>query len=135
MKKKIQFFILAFIVFLLGYSFQKFGLIKLLKPKAKLEIIGSSVKDFGELKKSDSAVYYFKFINSGKKNLILKNIETRCGCTISEWNNEPILYNEKDSIKIEYDTNIVGPFNRTIAIYSNSEKSPEFFHIKGVVKD
>lgn len=136
MKKYLNHILLGILVFVAGYTVNKFELFSFFKAdEAEITIINGVVKDFGTLNKGDVAVFYFKFKNTGDKDLKVSNIETKCGCTISDWNKGFLKPNQIDSIRVEYDTNIVGPFNRPISIYSNAKNNHEYVHIKGVVKD
>ena len=133
--KVLKYVLLGVVVFFAGYFLRKVDVFSFFEKKPEISIIDSPVKDFGNLQKGDTAIHYFKFKNSGNEDLKIDDIETRCGCTISNWNQSPIPPNTIDSIKVEYDTNIIGPFNRKITIHSNTGNEPELVSIKGIVKD
>lgn len=135
MKKIVKYLFLALLIFTLGLLAKKYNLFdSVLLKKPKLSIIDNT-KDFGIINKNDPGIVYFKFSNTGYSDLIISNIETKCGCTITDWNKKPIKPNQVDSIRIEYDTNIIGPFNKPISIYSNSDINPIYLHIIGIVKE
>ena len=48
---------------------------------------------------------------------------------------KPILPNEKGTIKVSYNTNIIGGFSKSITILSNVKKEITVLKIKGFVYD
>lgn len=89
--------------------------------------------DFDEIKFNDKAEIYFTYKNIGGNNLVINDINTSCGCTVPKWPKTPLSKNQKDSIKINYDTSTLGYFTKEIIVYSNSETSPNHLFIKGKV--
>lgn len=90
--------------------------------------------DYGEIFQSDNGEYEFKFTNTGKEPLILTDVRSSCGCTVPEWPRNPILPGQSSSVKVKYNTNIVGPINRQVTITSNAANSPSILRISGQVK-
>lgn len=90
--------------------------------------------DYGEVFQSDNGEYEFKFTNTGKEPLILTDVRSSCGCTVPEWPRNPILPGQSSSVKVKYNTNIVGPINRQVTITSNATNSPSILRISGQVK-
>src|ERR1035437_4685405 len=75
----------------------------------------------------------FSFINKGKSPLILSNVQASCGCTVPEWPKEPILPGKTGSIKVKYNTNNPGAFNKSITVKSNAINPTVILQIKGNV--
>jgi len=135
MKKIILYCIVGLLCFGIGWSIKYFDLLSYFSSTSEINLISEKLKDFGDISKGSTASYYFKFENAGKGDLIIENVDTRCGCTVSGWNKNPIKPGQKDSILVDYDTNILGPFNRTILIYSNDNHVPLNVYIRGFVQD
>lgn len=95
------------------------------------------VYDFGEVSQTNKGEYIYAEIevkNVGQSPLIISKCKGSCGCTTPECSNAPIPSNNSYKIKIKYDSNRVGPFNKTVTIYSNAENEPEkIIRIKGTV--
>jgi len=72
--------------------------------------------DFGNIPSGKSVSTLFKFLNTGKNSLLVKEVTTSCGCTVSEWPKEIIEPNESGEIKIVYDAKYPGRFNKTITV-------------------
>ncbi len=93
------------------------------------------IYDFGEIDESGGPVIHnFNFINSGFVPLIINDVKTSCGCTTPEWTKEPIMPGQMGSIKVLYNPRSrPGPFNKSVTIKSNAEKSSVILRIKGTV--
>lgn len=92
--------------------------------------------DYGTVKKGSDKTRVIKFKNVGDKPLILTDVKASCGCTTPSWPKEPIMPGKSSEIVVSYDTNIVGPFSKTVTVSSNDEKfGRKVINIKGVVVD
>jgi hypothetical protein len=89
--------------------------------------------DYGKIDKNANGVKTFTFTNIGDQPLIIKDIKSSCGCTIPEKPKKPILPNEKGTIKVSYNTNIIGGFSKSITILSNVKEERTILKIKGFV--
>lgn len=99
-------------------------------PKIEFE---STMHDFGTILQGGDGTFEFVFTNTGKEPLILNNVKSSCGCTKPEWSAEPVKQGEKGVIKVGYNTRLVGPFTKTITVYSNASNSTVTLTIKGSV--
>lgn len=75
----------------------------------------------------------FKVINKGTKDLIIRNVRTDCGCTHAEWTTSPIGPGGTGYVKATYDAEILGHFNKGIAVYTNLDDQPHYLNLVGVV--
>lgn len=89
--------------------------------------------NYGKITKGTSGERIFTFTNTGDAPLIIKRVQSSCGCTIPKKPEKPIMPGEKGEIKVSYDTNRVGGFSKTITIYSNAKTPRKLIRIKGVV--
>jgi hypothetical protein len=90
-------------------------------PNAPVITFEKTTHDYGTVTKGGDGTCEFKFKNNGIEPLILSNVTSSCGCTVPEWPREPILKGKSASIKVKYDTNRVGPINKTITVLSNAK--------------
>lgn len=91
--------------------------------------------NYGKVAKGSNGERIFKFTNTGDAPLIIKRVQSSCGCTIPKKPEKPIMPGEKGEIKVSYDTNRVGGFSKTITIYSNAKTPRKLIRIKGVVSN
>ena len=82
--------------------------------------------DFGNLPSGASVDHYFKFTNSGKSPLIIKDAKGSCGCTVPEFPKTPIAPGATDSIKITYNAGSqTGSQKKTVTLTTNTVKGKE----------
>ena len=95
------------------------------------------IHDYGTVDQGGNGESTFTFTNTGKEPLIVTKAKGSCGCTVPEWPKEPIAPGAKGTIKVKYDTNRVGPINKTVTEESNAtnvENGVKTIRIKGNVK-
>ena len=93
----------------------------------------NTTHDFGTIPFGGNGSFDFVFTNTGKEALVLKNVSPSCGCTVSEWPKEPIAPGAKGTIKLKYNTQLVGAFSKSATVYSNAATNPVTLHINGTV--
>jgi hypothetical protein len=87
--------------------------------------------DYGEIKKGSDKVRKAIFFNKGTEPLVIKNARGSCGCTVPTWPKEPIMPGEQGVIEISYDTQRVGPINKTVTVQTNEGEEETKIYIKG----
>jgi len=81
--------------------------------------------DFGTVKEGQVVDYTFKFKNSGKRVLEVKNVSTSCGCIVAFISSKILKPGEEGTLRVELDTkDREGKMNRNITIQSNDPKEP-----------
>ncbi|MCF6170107.1 MAG: DUF1573 domain-containing protein [Bacteroidales bacterium] len=94
----------------------------------------TTTHDYGEIYQGSDGSFSFVFTNTGNEPLILSKPRSSCGCTVPSWPKEPILPGDDSQIKVTYNTKKVGPFNKTVTVYSNAKnKKSIVLRIKGKV--
>ena len=77
--------------------------------------------DFGKLTQGEIAKHTFTIKNTGNKALVIKSIESSCGCTIAQLKNEKIAPGESSSIEVEFNTNgLIGKQVKSITIIADA---------------
>ena len=93
------------------------------------------VHDYGTIENGANGECTFVFKNTGNAPLIISNAKGSCGCTVPSWPKEPIAPGASAKIKVKYDTNRVGPINKSVTITSNATNEPnKVIRIKGQIK-
>ena len=80
--------------------------------------------DYGSIEKGNTGLRVFMFENTGDAPLIITNVKSSCGCTIPKKPEAPIAPGEKGEIQVNYDTNRLGVFRKTITVSTNDANSP-----------
>ena len=73
--------------------------------------------NYGKVEKKSNGERVFTFTNIGNMPLIISRVQSTCGCTIPKKPEKPIMPGEKGEIKVSYDTNKPGRFNKQIIIF------------------
>lgn len=82
------------------------------------------VHDYGTIKQGANGTCEFTVTNTGDQPLIITNCQGSCGCTVPKCDTAPIKPGEKSVITVKYDTNRVGPINKSVTITSNATNTP-----------
>jgi len=96
-------------------------------------IFASTTHDYGTIVQASDGSCEFKFTNKGKAPIVLNNVSASCGCTVPEWTRTPVAPGSNGTIKVTYNTNLVGTFAKSITVNSNAVNSPLVLIIKGTV--
>lgn len=71
--------------------------------------------------------------NTGDKPLVMSYVEPGCDCTSVDWTKTPIEAGEKGYVHVTYDADMLGTFDKEVAIYNNSEKNLVYLYFTGKV--
>jgi hypothetical protein len=92
------------------------------------------VHDYGNIEQHANGVCEFTVTNTGNEPLIISQAKGSCGCTVPSYAKEPIMPGATSVVKVKYDTNRVGPINKSVTITSNAVNAPtKVIRIKGNV--
>ena len=97
--------------------------------------LDKDVHDYGTIEQGANGECVFVVTNTGTEALILSRCKGSCGCTVPSCPQEPIAPGASAKIKVKYDTNRVGPINKSVTITSNAGNEPnKVIRIKGQIK-
>ncbi|AMA50625.1 MULTISPECIES: DUF1573 domain-containing protein [Flavobacterium] len=103
---------------------------------AKIEFKTHEI-DYGTVSKStDNGIRFFEFTNTGDAPLIIKNVQSTCGCTIPSFSKDPVDPGKSGKIEVKYNMN-PGPIRKSIMVESNAtntESGLTHLKIKGIVE-
>lgn len=95
----------------------------------------TTVFNFGTILEGEQVSTEFSYLNTGKADIIIAKIETSCGCTVPEYDKDPVKPGNRGSIRVRFDSNgKSGTQYKTIRIFSNSEEDIFELVITGEVK-
>ena len=90
--------------------------------------------DYGTIEQGSDPLRVFKFTNAGDEPLIISKAKGSCGCTVPKYPQEAILPGESAEIEVRYDTNRIGPFQKTVTLTTNEASPTHTLKIKGKVE-
>lgn len=96
----------------------------------------TTAHDFGNIKEVNGSVSYdFTFTNKGTAPILIKNVESSCGCTSPEWTKQPVLPGKTGYVRAIFDPkDRPSYFDKTITVYSNAKTPVIVLNIKGNVE-
>ncbi len=93
-----------------------------------------NIHDFGKLTDGEVVTYKFKFVNTGKSDLLITNATASCGCTVPSYPKEPIAPGVEASIDVQFNSaGKVGIFDKSVTLLANTIPSETILAIKGEV--
>ena len=87
--------------------------------------------DFGRFSKTVKQERSFVLTNTGKQLLVVHDVVTSCGCTKVEYSKQPVRPGETLELKVIYEAEDAGYFNKTVTVYCNVENSPLRLKVRG----
>ena len=82
----------------------------------------------------ETVSYPFKFKNTGKSDLIIADVSTSCGCTVTSYNKEPIHPGKEGVIRVSFNSaGKHGYQNKSIVIVANTQPNTFVLRIKAEV--
>ena len=107
--------------------------------QGKAEIkFNEMVHDFGQLSDSVKVLHHtFTFTNVGEGPLVIHQVFAHCGCTVTEYTQEPVLPGKTGTIEVTYDRNNMptGYFRKGLTIRTNARTEMLRLYIEGDVED
>lgn len=102
--------------------------------KAKIAFKRTTI-DAGLIQESGGKITYdFKFVNKGKAPLLIKYVETTCGCTVPKWNRRPIMPQDSGTISVVFNPkDRPGSFSKKIIVYTNGNPLNLILKLNGEV--
>jgi len=89
--------------------------------------------DFGEIPKSVAVSHPFEFTNTGEAPLVIKDVKTSCGCTVTAYPEEPIAPGASETIEVTYNAKRAGKFTKKVSVYTNVQEEVFALNISGEV--
>ena len=91
--------------------------------------------DFGKILTNSTHNCEFKITNSGKKVLVIHQVNASCGCTTPEKPEKPILPGESDVIKVSFKPSVLqkNKTTKTITFIANTKEKIHELKIHGYI--
>ena len=101
---------------------------KQLREKGVIIHLLEDTFDFGDVMEGSVVSHTFVFKNTGKKPLVIYEVNASCGCTTPTWSKEPVAPGETGELKVDFDSKFKnGPFSKFVQLRSNAHNAPSTF--------
>jgi hypothetical protein len=87
-----------------------------------------------DLRTGNTSEAIFKLKNTGTKPLIIRTVNASCGCTVPEWEKQPVAAGKSTEIRVKITPEKSEYFNKTVTVHCNTEEGQILLKIKGVVE-
>jgi len=87
----------------------------------------------GTSKWKEPVTAVFKFTNKDRNPLWIKDVDAGCGCLTTKWTTTPLQRNEDGEVRITYDAQMLGTYDKIIEVFTNAETKPVRIRMKGRV--
>lgn len=95
--------------------------------------------NFGNIRKGEKVSTAFHFKNTGLKPLKILQVQTTCGCTITEWSKNAIEPNATGEINVIFDTTVqdmIGNQTKSLLIITNARNKEVLLSLEGnIIKE
>lgn len=95
--------------------------------------VSQTVVDFGKFSMQENKEHRFALTNTGNNVFVVQDVITSCGCTKVEYSKEPVRPGGTMEVKVIYEADEPGRFNKNVTVYCNAKDSPLQLTIKGEV--
>ncbi len=93
-----------------------------------------NIFDFGKINEGESITHEYKFVNTGKVDLLISKASASCGCTVPVWPKEPIKPGAENKILVTFNSEgKAGIADKQITIVANTQPMETKLLIKGEV--
>ncbi len=94
------------------------------------------VHDFGRVQQGEKVGWYFRFRNTGGSDLIITHASASCGCTVAEYNRDPVPAGGEGTVKVLFDSSgRNGKQVKTVTIESNAKNLLSELTLKAYVSE
>jgi hypothetical protein len=105
------------------------------KPLVTTVIVGTEQSETENLQVGKTSEIVYVLENDGTQPLIIRRVDASCGCTVPDWEKQPIIAGQTTKIKIKVTPEEKGYFHKTITVHCNVRDGRLVFHIKRKVED
>ena len=89
---------------------------------------------FGKIKQGVPVTTEFTFTNTSGKPVIIESALAECGCTTPDYPKMPIMKDKTSSIKVTYNAETEGHFEKKVTVKFAKVAQPVFLVIEGDVE-
>lgn len=94
--------------------------------------IDKTIIDLGKINIGEKKIAKFKIKNTGKKSLLIENIEPDCYCTIPEWDKLPIEPNNSTIVEVHVVKEFEGIFQQVVTLHCNTKEKKHLLVVRGL---
>jgi hypothetical protein len=101
---------------------------------SKIKWLDATTHDFGAIPVGKPVSKVFHFKNVSEVPIVIDNVRTTCGCTNTEWDEEPVLPGATGTITVVFDAVMPKYFRKKVIVWFDGLPRAEHLFVEGVVE-
>jgi len=104
-------------------------------PTSRITFVHNAF-NFKKIKADEVVIATFYFKNTGTQPLKIYDVQTSCGCTVTDWDKSPVAPDDIGKISVKYTPSLKNQFGRqqkVLLIISNAVNREEKLYLVGEV--
>jgi hypothetical protein len=101
---------------------------------SKIKWLDATTHDFGTIPVGKPVSKVFHFKNVSEVPIVIDNVRTTCGCTNTEWDEEPVLPGGEGTITVVFDAVMPKYFRKKVIVWFDGLPRAEHLFVEGVVE-
>ena len=97
------------------------------------QVAEPSIVNMGEVLFQQPKEATFLLRNTAKEPMTITAVQASCGCTQMEWPQEPIAAGDTATIKVVFDAQLLGSFQKEIEVWTSNSEAPVVLTLQGRV--
>ena len=89
--------------------------------------------NLGQIEWKHPATVRYVITNTGDKPLVLTEVEPDCECSSVQWTQAPIAPGERGEVSVTFDAQLLGRFQKSVAVMTNAEPYLVYLRLAGEV--
>ena len=89
--------------------------------------------NLGQIEWKHPKTVRYVITNTGDKPLVLSEVEPDCECSKVQWTQTPIAPGEKGEVAVTFDAQLLGRFQKSVAVMTNAEPYLVYLRLAGEV--
>ncbi|MES2096315.1 MAG: DUF1573 domain-containing protein [Pseudomonadota bacterium] len=94
----------------------------------------TSTIEYGIIAQGSNGARSVSFTNTGNEPIKIYEAHGSCACVAVSYPTNAILPGEQGEIQVDYDTNRVGPFEKTVVVIVTGSPTPYVLRVSGEVR-
>jgi hypothetical protein len=99
-----------------------------------VEWLQAAVIELPDTLQGEEISYTFRFRNLTEAPLVVDNVRVGCGCTATEWQEEPIAPGAEGSINVTYDAMSAGFYRKYVKVFFVGHRGGHKLWMEGFVE-
>lgn len=96
--------------------------------------LDTTTVDVGDIPRAEDHTHVFAFRNLTDEPLLIQNVREGCGCTASDWLEEPTMPGDTGKVTVTYDAAVAGYFRKSVKVFFHGYRGGHKLYLEGYVE-